>query len=196
MVSIIFDVISVGLRRIFRREWDSRYKEAVGSWENTPDNGERFYNKEVRSCSKENERHLVAIKTGDIETWDCTCLFFAILFSNSIGGSYSRKLEKNVAKNVQVLRSAVRNGVLHRSKGKLTDEEFKDCVQTVRCAFSELGLKTLIGEIKRIEDQKTFENMKIEELERALHESKRCLEEMQQIQSKKDDRPLMQEGKF
>ena len=167
MVSIIFDIIPVGLRRVFRQEWDNRYKRSMGrKWANTTLNGNDFYHKEVGSCRKEDRRLLDKIKKGNTTAWDSSCLFFAILFSNSIGRSCTNPLKQKVRDNVDALRDTVRNNILHLDKGELTDDEFENHVERVIRAFRNLGLAT--KDIETVKKQKRFRHRKINELKREV----------------------------
>ncbi|KAL9958217.1 hypothetical protein ACROYT_G035202, partial [Oculina patagonica] len=86
---IAFNLVPEGLRKIFRQEWDFRYKTTLGEWKDTPKNGLDFYNNESRRSRSKNARFLATIQNGNTAEWDCSCLFFAILFSDSIGTTIS-----------------------------------------------------------------------------------------------------------
>ncbi|CAH3167934.1 unnamed protein product, partial [Pocillopora meandrina] len=81
---IVADELTGGLREIFKREWDNRYKTTLGEWKDEPKNGMDFWNGE--SCR--NRRRYAALwktmKTGKRAEWDCTMLFYAILYSDCI----------------------------------------------------------------------------------------------------------------
>ena len=94
---IVFNLVPEGLRKIFKKEWDFRYMTAPkGEWKDTPHNGCDFYNKETRKSHKKNARYLTTIQTGNRAEWDCSCLFFAILFSDSIGSTLSVAVNNDV----------------------------------------------------------------------------------------------------
>ena len=47
---VAFNLVPVGLRKIFKNEWDFRYKTTVlGEWKDTPQNGRDFYNNESKA---------------------------------------------------------------------------------------------------------------------------------------------------
>ena len=46
------DILTEGLRTIFKQEWDSRYRTTFGEWKDDASNGKDFYNAE----SPETER--------------------------------------------------------------------------------------------------------------------------------------------
>ena len=93
---VVFDLVPEGLRQIFKNEWDFRYKAPLGEWKDTAQNGRDFYNKESKSSHKKNSRLLATIQNGNTAEWDCTCLFFAILYSDSIGTTLSPAVQKEV----------------------------------------------------------------------------------------------------
>ena len=105
---VVFDLVPEGLRQIFKNEWDFRYKAPLGEWKDTAQNGRDFYNKESKSSHKKNGRLLATIQNGNTAEWDCTCLFFAILYSDSIGTTLSSAVQKEVDDIRQV-----RNEIAH-----------------------------------------------------------------------------------
>ena len=42
------DILTEGLRKIFKHEWDSRYGTTLGEWKDDPSNGKDFYSKTKR----------------------------------------------------------------------------------------------------------------------------------------------------
>ena len=94
---IAFNLIPEGLRTVFKQEWDFLYKATLfGQWKDTPQNGDDFYNNESRKSHAKNWRSLTTIKKGNTEEWDCTCLLFAILYSDTIGNTLSPGIRKEV----------------------------------------------------------------------------------------------------
>ena len=147
---IAFNLVSEGLRNIFKQEWDFRYKTSTfGEWKDTPQNGRDFDNNESRKSRRKNARYLATIKIGNTAEWDCSCLFFAILFSDSIGTTLSAAIRSDVDDIRQV-----RNDIAHISEAELTDTEFKNHVDRVLLAFNSLGLP--ISEIETVKNQTSF----------------------------------------
>ena len=154
---IAFHLIPKGLRQVFKQEWDFLYKTTPGEWKDTPKNGSDFYNKESRkSCSK-NSRYLATIQNGNTAEWDCSCLFFVILFSDSIDTTLSAAIKKEV----DDLR-LVRNDIAHISEAKLTDAEFKGYVGRVLLAFNSLSLP--ISDIEAVKNQTSFPTAEVNNL--------------------------------
>ena len=154
---ISFNLIPEGLRKIFKQEWDFRYKASLGEWENKPQNGQDFYNKESKKSRKNNARYLATIQNGKTEEWDCSCLFFAILFSDSIGSILSTAIKKDIDDLRQV-----RNDIAHNSEAKLTDIDFQNYVGRVSHAFNSLGLP--VNDIDIIKKQKSFPTAEVNSL--------------------------------
>ena len=154
---IAFNLIPEGLRKIFKQEWDFCYKASLGEWEDKPQNGQDFYNKESKKSRKNNARYLATIQNGKTEEWDCSCLFFAILFSDSIGSTLSTAIKKDIDDLRQV-----RNDIAHNSEAKLTDIDFQNYVGRVSHAFNSLGLP--VNDIDIIKNQKSFPTAEVNSL--------------------------------
>ena len=149
-----FDLVSVGLRQVFKKEWDFLYKTtSFGEWKDTAQNGRDFYSKETKKSRKKNARYLTTIQSGNTAEWDSSCLFFAILYSDSVGNTLSPAVQKEVD-DIRL----VRNEIAHITEAKLTDATFQTSVDRVLNAFTSLGLATT--EIQEIKNQKTFQRKK------------------------------------
>ena len=172
---IAFDLVPVGLRQIFKYEWDFLYKGTfTEEWEDTAQNGHDFYNKESKASRKKNARCLAVIHNGDTAEWDCTCLFFAILYSDSIG----KTLSPAVRKEVDDIRQ-VRNEIAHITEAKLTDADFQNSVDRVLNAFTSLGLA--ITEIQEIKNQKTFPTKEVEKIRKQVRDLQAELDQTKSI---------------
>jgi len=117
--------------------------------EDTPKNGLDFNNNESRRSRSKNARYLATTQNGKTAEWDCSCLFFAILFSDSIGTTLSAATRKEVDNLRQV-----RNDIAHISKAKLTDAEFLNYVGRVLSAFNSLSLP--VNDIDEVKNQTSF----------------------------------------
>lgn len=155
---IAFNLVSEGLRKVFKQEWDFRYKTTrFGEWKETPQNSWGFFNRESRRSHVKNARYLATIQNGNTAEWDCSCLFFAIFYSDSIGST----LSPAVNKNVDDLRR-VRNEIAHISEAELTNVEFHSCVSRVLASFN--SLKLLINEIEEVKNQRNFPTAEVTNL--------------------------------
>ena len=172
-----FNLVPIGLRKIFRNEWDFLYKTTpLGEWKDTPQNGRDFYNNESRSSHRKNARYLATIQKGNTTEWDCTSLFFAILYSDTIGITLSAAVNKDVDDLRQV-----RNDIAHISEAKLTDADFQNHVGRVINAFISLGLP-----INDIEDVKHQTSFPTEELKNVRKEVSDLKSELDQTKSELD----------
>ena len=157
-----FNLVPVGLRQIFRNEWDFRYKTTpLGEWKDTPQNGCNFYNNESRRSRTKNARYLATIQNGNTAEWDCSCLFFAILYSDSIGTT----LSPAVSKDIDDLRQ-VRNDLAHISEAEVTDADFYNYVGRVLYAFTSLGLP--ITDIEDVKNQTSFPTKEVENMKKEI----------------------------
>jgi len=138
---VVTDIITEGLRSIFKQEWDNRYKTTLGEWKDEPGNGLDFKNGESPGNQRRNAGLLATMINGDRAEWDCTMLFYAILYSDSIG----RGLNPVVKSNVDDLRKFRNEEFAHMPKGHLAYPEFQNAIGKVRAAFQGLGLSTCLS---------------------------------------------------
>ena len=185
---IAFNLVPQGLRKVFKQEWDFRYTTTpLGEWKDTPKNGLDFYNMESKKSRTKNARCLTAIQNGNTAEWDGTCLFYAILNSDSIGTSLSPVISHDVDNLRQV-----RNGVAHISEAQLTDADFQNCVGKVIAAFNSLGLP--ISDVEEVKNQSSFPTAEVQSLRTQvdnlrveLLQAKCDLQEAQKVAKKKEE---------
>ena len=135
---IVTDELAEGLREIFKREWDNRYKATLGEWKDELKNGMDFLNGESLQSRRRHARLLTIIKDGNRAEWDCTMLFYAILYSDCI---YS--LNPVVRSNVDGLRRFRNEDFSHIPRGYLSSVDFEKAILDISTAFHALGLPTL-----------------------------------------------------
>ena len=110
---IAIDILPEALRFLFKQEWDNRYKTTFGEWKDTPQNGLDLNNGESPANQRRNARLLATMVNGDRAQWDCTMLFYAILFSDSIHG-----LSPLIKSNVDDLRKIRNEDFAHMTREK------------------------------------------------------------------------------
>ena len=147
---IATDILPQALRLLFKQEWDNRYKAAYGEWRDTPQNGLDFKNGESPANQRKNARLLATMINGDRAQWDCTMLFSAILYSDSVG----RGLSPLIGINVDNLRKFRNEGFAHMKEGQLSNADFSIIVGNVETAFRALSLST--ADIQTVSKQKSF----------------------------------------
>ena len=180
---ITTDVLADGLRTVFKQEWDNRYNSTKGEWKDEPKNGLDFYNGESPRNQRRNFRLLATMINGNTAEWDCTMLFYAILFSDCI---YS--LSTTVKTNIHDLKNFRNEQFAHMPRGQLTDVEFQGAISKVQTAFQALGLST--SQIQGLRNQTSFRTdelrnvlRKIDDLEmelKEIEEQRRVLEDQLQ----------------
>ena len=84
MCFIVFDVVAKGLRIIFKREWDIRFKKTLGKWMDKPTNGRDFCSMESPRNQQMRARLLATMINGNTEEWDLLMLFYAILSTQRV----------------------------------------------------------------------------------------------------------------
>ena len=149
------------------------YSRRFGKWKDTYKNGQDFFSMESRRSRKKNKMLLNIIRYRYTSEWDCTCFFFALLYSDSFGPV----LSPTVASNINDLR-VFRNGFsAHLSQPiNVLDTDFQANVQLVSNAFTALNLDT--KELQNISNQGSFPTGELQELQEQI----RVLEE--EIQGK------------
>ena len=169
------DILTEGLRSVFKQEWDNRYKATLGEWKDDPKSGMDFYNSESPRNQKRNAHLLVTITNGVRAQWDCTMLFYAILYSDCIG----RGLSTAVKTSVDVLRKFRNEEFAHMPRGFLTDADFQNAISQVRGAFQSLGLSSSTNKIDDVKNQTSFPTEelsfimeKVDDLEEELRQEK------------------------
>ena len=169
------DILTEGLRSVFKQEWDNHYKATPGEWKDDPKSGKDFYNRESPRNQKRNAHLLVTIKNGVRAQWDCTMLFYAILYSDCIG----RGLSTTVKTSVDVLRKFRNEEFAHMPRGFLTDADFQTAITQVRGAFQSLGLSSSTKQIDDLKNQTSFPTeelrlimKKVDDLEEELLQEK------------------------
>ncbi|CAH3019612.1 unnamed protein product, partial [Porites evermanni] len=175
------DILTEGLREIFKQEWDKQHKLTKGEWKDEPQNGMDFYNGESARNQRRNGHLLTTMQNGNREEWDCTMLFYAILFSDCVGPS----LRATVRMNVDHLRNFRNEEFAHMKQGSLSDTDFQNAISKVELAFQVLGLHTV--KIQDLKNQKTFPT---EELQRIL---KKVDDLKQEVQEKEDQRQVLED---
>ena len=170
------DILAEGLREIFKQEWDKLYKSTKGEWKDEPRNGMDFYNGESPRNQKRNAHLLATMKNGNSGEWDCTMLFYAILFSDCVGP----RLCAIVRKNVNDLRNFRNEDFAHMPQGSLSEIEFQNAISKVDVAFQALSLSTV--KIQDLKYQKTFPT---KDLTKVLKEVDNMKQEVQEKESQR-----------
>ena len=170
------DILAEGLREIFKQEWDKLYKSTKGEWKDEPRNGMDFYNGESPRNQKRNARRLATMKNGNRGEWDCTMLFYAILFSDCVGPG----LSAIVRKNVDDLRNFRNEEFAHMPQGSLSEIDFQNAISKVDVAFQALSLPTV--KIQNLKYHKTFPT---KDLTKVLKEVDNLKQEVQEKESQR-----------
>ena len=118
---ITTDELTDGLRTIFKQEWDNRYATTLGEWKDEAKNGQDFKNGESPRNQARNQELLATMINGNRAEWDCTMLFYAILYSDCIG----RGLNSVVRSNVDDLRKFRNKSLLICLEARSLSQSFK-----------------------------------------------------------------------
>ena len=179
------DILPPALRLLFKQEWDNRYKATYGEWKDTPQNGLDFINGESPANQRRNARLLATMANGDREEWDCTMLFYSILFSDSIRG-----LSTMIRTNVDELRKFRNEDFAHMTEGQLSNADFSITVAKVETAFRALGLST--DDIQTVSKQKSFPT---DELQNVKTSNQKLTQDLQTKDTELQDKAIELEKK-
>ena len=187
---IVTDILPKSLRLLFKQEWDSRHKATLGEWNDTPKNGLDFKNGESSAKQRRNARLLATMIKGNREEWDCTMLFYAILYSDSIYG-----LKALIQSNVDDLREFRNEDFAHMPQGKLSELKFRVAVSKVEIAFKQLGLSTV--DIQTVRKQKSFPT---DELQNVMKNVQKLIQDLQkkdaEVQYKQEKLQISEEQRL
>ena len=175
---ITTDELTDGLRTIFKQEWDNRYATTLGEWKDEAKNGKDFKNKESPRNQARNQELLATMINGNRAEWDCTMLFYAILFSDCVG----RGLNAVVWSNVDDLRKFRNQDFAHLPRGQISQPKFQIAIAKVQGVFQALGLSTV--KIQEIRNQANFPTSHLDKVLKEvdkLKQEKKVLED--QLQS-------------
>ena len=166
------DLLAEGLRELFKREWDNQYKStSLGEWKDLAQNGTDFYNGESLRNQRRNAHLLATMINGNRAEWDCTMLFYAILYSDCVGPY----LASTVRNNVDDLRKFRNEEFAHILQGSLPEMDFQNAIGKVHVAFHALGLSTV--KIDEIKNQKTFPTDELHKILKEVDDVKQDLQE-------------------
>jgi len=182
------DALAEGLRTIFKQEWDNRYKASHGEWKDEPRNGLDFYHGESPRNQKRNRHLLSTLINGDRAEWDCSMLFYAILYSDCIGTG----LNAVTRVHVDDLRKFRNEEFAHMPRGHLSDLEFQNAIVKVDGAFHALSLSRL--KIQEIRKQTSFPTEELRKGLREVDDLKQKLQEKEtKLQEEEEQRQVLED---
>ena len=85
------DILTEGLREIFKQEWDKQHKLTKGEWKDEPPNGMDFYNGESARNQTRNTHLLTTMKKGNRKNGIAQC-FSTPFFSPIVLGAVLAQL--------------------------------------------------------------------------------------------------------
>ena len=188
---IATNMLPKALRFLFKQEWDNRYKATLGEWKDSPQNGQDFKNGESPGNQRKNARLLATMVNGDRAQWDCTMLFYAILYSDSITG---HGLSPLIKINVDDLRKFRNEDYAHMTEGQFSNADFKITVAKVETAFRALGLSAV--EIQTVSKQTTFPTDELQNVKTSNQKLTQDLQAKEAELQEKDSKFQEEKDKF
>ena len=185
MRKIVSDLMSKELRKIFKQEWNNRYHGTLGGWDDTNTSGQQLFNLEKKRPRPNKNVYQAKFQHGDTNQWDCTVLFDAILYSNSIGRA---RLNPIIQTEVNNLRE-MRNEIMHITEGKLSNSDFQTMTTRVENALKKLRLS--VNEISRIITEKnlytSFQVLPVKPSHQVIYRSEKIKQISQDLQKLSSD---------
>ena len=178
------NVLPCELRVFFVQQWNLVYSSEHGLWCNTPKNGQDFVSMESDSNKRRNKDLLNAMQNGDIEQWDCTMLFYGLLYSSSIGGN----LGSEIRGYVNCLREFRNQSFAHVNKGEMTSSDFQIILNKLLQAL--LGLRRDTSPVKLVQNLDSFTTDEVYELKEKLESEKIAQSELDKRICDLEDRVL------
>ena len=188
---IATNMLPKALRFLFKQEWDNRYKATLGEWKDSPQNGQDFKNGESPGNQSKNARLLATMVNGDRAQWDCTILFYAILYSDSIAG---HGLSPLIKINIDDLRKFRNEDYAHMTEGQFSNADFKITVAKVETAFRALGLSAV--EIQTVSKQTTFPTDELQNVKTSNQKLTQDLQAKEAELQEKDSKFQEEKDKF
>ena len=145
---IVNDVVSKGLRKVFKQEWNYRFQATFGAWDDTNVSGKQLFHMEKTRSKPNKNVYQAKFQHGDTNQWDCSVLFDAILYSNSISKATFNPIIQSEVNNLR----QIRNEIKHIEEGKLSNSDFQSLTTRVESALASLRLP--VNEINRIKFQR------------------------------------------
>ena len=186
MQNIVTDVVSKGLRIVFKREWNSRYQASFGAWDDTNTSGGQLFHSEKARKRPNKNVYQSKFQHGNTIHWDCSVLFDAILYSSAIGSTLN-PLIKTEVDNLRI----IRNRIMHSDEATLTDVEFQNMTSEVENAFKALTLPKLFDDVVGIKSKrnryKSFQILPPKPTHRVVSRSEKINEIKQDLQKLRND---------
>ena len=137
ILKIMNVAVCEGLGEIFKQEWDKQYSTTKGVWDDTAKSGNELYNME--RTRRHANPYLNLYQAGKRSEWDCSALFYAILYSNAI----KKHLNPHQSNKVNELRE-IRNKLTHKMgrQHEISDIEFDKNYKKVQNCLKALKLST------------------------------------------------------
>ena len=176
------NVVPCKLREVFVHQWNLQYSSQHGQWSNTSKNGQDFVSMESETNKRRNREMLNTMQNGDIELWDCTMLFYGLLFSSSIG----RNLDSEIRRHVDSLREFRNQSFAHVNKGEVTSSDFQVILNRLLQAL--LGLRCDTSPVKQVQNLNSFTTDEVNQLQERLEDEKIAQSELDKRICKIEDR--------
>lgn len=179
MIHIVMTIFSGALRELFKQEWRRFYGS---KWRDRREDGRRFILNESFVNRQRKRKELKTIAKGNSSQFDCSILFYCILYSDSVGADLQNR---NPWKYDEIdhLRE-LRNEVCHIApKDEVENGDFQSFCSEAKTCFRNLGLST--SDLKAIAKEDSFDTNEVLRLKAKLEKEQVAVMEYEQYFSKK-----------
>eukprot|EP00112_Aurelia_sp_Birch-Aquarium-sp1_P012257 Seg2576.4 transcript_id=Seg2576.4/GoldUCD/mRNA.D3Y31 product="Nucleotide-binding oligomerization domain-containing protein 2" protein_id=Seg2576.4/GoldUCD/D3Y31 len=159
LAKIILEIVPANLRIFFETEWNKKFQN--NKWDDTPTSGSFLVNEikkmkvPRRSFTNDIETALAA---GNKNKWDCTILFFVLLFSElriipKTRSPTQKKPPLLASEEIDKLRQ-IRNGSFaHLASTSIDETDYQQIISEIEQIFTNLGLTQGLHDIKSIKSR-------------------------------------------
>ena len=132
---LITDIIPRHLRQLFKDGWNKQFPHIP--WTDNAVSGQNFVTEiQKKKVQMKDQQIKAKIKNGDTNNWDCTTLFFALLYSCVPIIDAAKKTHVN---NIRIMRNSYFG---HVTSSQLPKQKFDDLIADLKQIFTALGFNT------------------------------------------------------
>ena len=132
---LITDIIPRNLRQLFKDGWNKKFPHIP--WTEDAASGQNFMTEiQKKKTQMKDQQVKIKIKNGDTNDWDCTTLFFALLYSNVPIIDAGKKTHVD---DIRIVRNKYFG---HVTSSQLPKQKFDDIIRDLRQIFTALAFNT------------------------------------------------------
>lgn len=182
LAKIILDIIPDNLRNLFEIEWNKKYPN--NQWDGTRTSGsflwKEIHKKNPQGIKGSSDKQ--ALKFGDHNQWDCTTLFFVLLYSRleiipNMRVFNQRSSPLRVSEEVDKLREIRNDCFAHLPSSSICEVDYHEAITEIEQVFSNLGWMQGLQDINLIKSS-AISTSEMEAVKKKLEIEKKQINEM------------------